>query len=84
MIQVAKHAVSFRDLLVLRTDTITQLKSFETLVNTMNTYGCNVPPAITTKVVMLKNRKLELDSIKRDRFEQSERRQAKIGYGVTF
>lgn len=81
---MAKHAYSFRDLLSLRYDVTSELRALKNLKKSMTEFGCSVPPAINTRIVVLGNRYLELQSIRKDRFEASERRQAIIGCGVEF
>jgi hypothetical protein len=76
---MAKHAVSFRELLVLRNEArliINNIQAVEEL-------GIALPSLVTTKVRLM-NRKNELNSIMRDRRKESEARQAIIGYGVEF
>lgn len=81
---MAKHAVSFRELLQIRYSVRQELAAFNTLKKTLLNSHCTVPVAIENGINQRLERIVELNSIKHDRFIASERRQAQIGCGVTF
>jgi hypothetical protein len=78
---MAKHSVSFRELLALKRDAKKAMNALKPVVEFL---GENTPIELRRVYVHTCNRVAELDAIKRDRFKESQIRQELIGCGVEF
>jgi len=80
---MAKHAVSFRELLVIRRDTRTLIRSMVQIQRALPA-DMALPTKCSKVLREARERLTELDSIKHDRYVESQRMQEVIGCGVEF